>query len=664
MIAKSLYVENFRSFKGPEEINFAFNDKKITIVRGRNDVGKTNLLNVIRWCLYDEEAKDEVSSQEIYNEYAFLEIGVHDVLNVIAKLTFEDELNRDIVIERKYTFEKISDERSKKPKTSFRICIIQKDGRKSEVEFPDTYINTHFPKTLEKFFIFNGEELSKFFKKNSGNIKEDIYRLSQLNLLERINKHMNKLKNKLLEEKSIYEPIYAKLKQEEDELKNSIKKDLKEKEEKEREKRILEEKKKDLENKHLEEYITIIKDIESLEKELKNKESEYKSLESNNLKFLIDNFNNIFGYEVLDKLDIIKSESDNSNAIKINANVLKNLLNNKKCICGSELDVGSTKYMEVEKLLKAAKETSELDTLVENLSGRATSIKSHYPKDFNVEYEKLDEELKEIEDCIDGIKSSIKLKKQQIGVDDDDDIKKMASQIEYYKGQIESLTKQIGILEGNIENTNRELRKKQKELVDATKNKDKEDDLDKKIRFCETIEETSLKIFENLKETTLETLQKLTTDEFKKIHWKGLYKSVDVDRDFNVSIVKEKNRRSSATDPSVGGSLSLALSFVLSLNSLSGFQLPLFIDTPSGPLETTNRSNIGEVLADYSKNKQVIIFALGGEYLSFNKNIDPFVGEYYNLDPSESGGEYTEIIPVSQEELINIIKNEESEVEL
>ena len=48
------------------------NDKKITIVRGRNDVGKTNLLNVIRWCLYDEEAKDEVSSQEIYNEYAFL----------------------------------------------------------------------------------------------------------------------------------------------------------------------------------------------------------------------------------------------------------------------------------------------------------------------------------------------------------------------------------------------------------------------------------------------------------------------------------------------------------------------------------------------------------------------------------------------------------------
>ena len=108
MIAKSLYVENFRSFKGPEEINFAFNDEKITIVRGRNDVGKTNLLNAIRWCLYDEEEEEEVSSQEIYNEYAFFEIGVHNVLNVIVKLTFEDEQNRDIVIERKYTFENLT----------------------------------------------------------------------------------------------------------------------------------------------------------------------------------------------------------------------------------------------------------------------------------------------------------------------------------------------------------------------------------------------------------------------------------------------------------------------------------------------------------------------------------------------------------------------------
>ena len=95
------------------------------------------------------------------------------------------------------------------------------------------------------------------------------------------------------------------------------------------------------------------------------------------------------------------------------------------------------------------------------------------------------------------------------------------------------------------------------------------------------------------------------------------------------------------------------------LHELSGFQLPLFIDTPLGPLETPNRKNIGKLLAKYSTGKQAILLVTGDEYLSFNETVDDSVGKYYNLNPSGEDGEYTEILPVSRDELNDILQKEE-----
>ena len=41
MIFKSIHLENFRNYKGPEELSFAdTGDKNITIIQGNNDTGK------------------------------------------------------------------------------------------------------------------------------------------------------------------------------------------------------------------------------------------------------------------------------------------------------------------------------------------------------------------------------------------------------------------------------------------------------------------------------------------------------------------------------------------------------------------------------------------------------------------------------------------------
>ena len=47
MILKSLYLRNYRTYRGPEEVIFATGDKNVTIIQGNNEVGKTTIMNCL-----------------------------------------------------------------------------------------------------------------------------------------------------------------------------------------------------------------------------------------------------------------------------------------------------------------------------------------------------------------------------------------------------------------------------------------------------------------------------------------------------------------------------------------------------------------------------------------------------------------------------------------
>ena len=68
MIIKSLTVENFRSFYGEHEIQFATESQKnTTIIYAMNGVGKTNLLNAVLWCLHGEFSPSFKNREDILN---------------------------------------------------------------------------------------------------------------------------------------------------------------------------------------------------------------------------------------------------------------------------------------------------------------------------------------------------------------------------------------------------------------------------------------------------------------------------------------------------------------------------------------------------------------------------------------------------------------------
>ena len=132
-------------------------------------------------------------------------------------------------------------------------------------------------------------------------------------------------------------------------------------------------------------------------------------------------------------------------------------------------------------------------------------------------------------------------------------------------------------------------------------------------------------------------LENATTDIFTEMHWKTIYDRVEIDDDYLVTVYQKDGDINTANDLSDGGSLTLALAFTLALNSLSGFELPIVIDTPMGDLDEDIQMNIAGFLPNYSKEKQVTLLVKSKEYTKeFRESVIDYVGNEYKLEFDEN----------------------------
>lgn len=166
MIVKSMTIENFRPYKGPLSIDFARGEKNVTIIQGRNDMGKTSFINAFTWCLYDKEPFRDEGIEGRCNQLALDEVNIKDEVDVKVEMFMEDSSGRNIRIIRKQTFIKTSDMASRS-KNNSELIIYRDDGlNEVKIENPDKYIKNNLPESLQEYFMFTGEKLTQFFKKD------------------------------------------------------------------------------------------------------------------------------------------------------------------------------------------------------------------------------------------------------------------------------------------------------------------------------------------------------------------------------------------------------------------------------------------------------------------------------------------------------------------
>lgn len=201
MIFKKIEMKNWTAYKGNTLVEFSSGEKNVTLIRGRNQRGKTNFLRAIKWVLYE----DTGDTLEEYNSPLKLlnreSIKAGD-FSASVKLTVEKEKS---VIEINRSFSARKSAKHPKDSDFEHSFIILKDGK--AISSPEKFISTFLAKEISEFFLFNGEDLPKYKQlgttsKRSSELKNAIERVIQtpflITALTEI-KHIKKLNFDLLE---------------------------------------------------------------------------------------------------------------------------------------------------------------------------------------------------------------------------------------------------------------------------------------------------------------------------------------------------------------------------------------------------------------------------------------------------------------------------------
>lgn len=656
MIVKSMTIENFRPYKGPLSIDFARGEKNVTIIQGRNDMGKTSFINAFTWCLYDKEPFRDEGIEGRCNQLALDEVNIKDEVDVKVEMFMEDSSGRNIRIIRKQTFIKTSDMASRS-KNNSELIIYRDDGlNEVKIENPDKYIKNNLPESLQEYFMFTGEKLTQFFKKDQELVKKGVYTLYQLDLLENINIQAKKWE-------TYFSNKFRKINPKLSELKNELSQII---EDEQNDKILLRQNREHIKTLEVEiktlymeigssgaDDNEIRKDIENLNDEKRSLKYDLEGIQKEYSSLISDNFSHIMAYDLLKNLEKwaeFEEKSENEKDIPFVISDLKKLLKNKECVCGASLEKHTDQYKHIEHLIEYLEETSnesglKIENIIAELLNVSGNVLARYPTNFSVDLSAKKQKIREVRQDIKTKEIKIEGLKTRLDNLDIDAIDELNKEINEKQKLIKTLTEDNTILTENLKTYPIMINELNNLISQAIEDEGVKDDISDKMDFCEEIKLISNKIHDELAVNIYQTLSKVVTDEYNTIHWKPDYKKIIVDQDFKVLVEKSRGNIVSATDPSTGSRNVLALTFMAALNSLSGFVLPQIIDTPIASLDLEMRSEVAKALPRYMEGKQMILLVMNSEYAGeFKTNIKKFVGYQYILDYVGSEGEGQTII--------------------
>ena len=178
MLLKTIKLQDFRCYLGEVEVEFATDPKRnITIIHGENGVGKTAMLNAIRWTFFESLTKGFKSPEMLVNKEAQKEGREKCVIDI----EFHEE-GRDFLIRRTY-------QQSTK-KSRLQLWEIRDNGTFSaEIKHPESFVNSIIPSEMAEYFFFQGEGSSAIDDKNkSGTLGPAIKNILGFRVAESLNR--------------------------------------------------------------------------------------------------------------------------------------------------------------------------------------------------------------------------------------------------------------------------------------------------------------------------------------------------------------------------------------------------------------------------------------------------------------------------------------------
>lgn len=633
---------NFRRFYGSHKVSFDFNDEKnVTIFSADNNSGKSTFVNALTWGLYGDELHDSKKRSEPYINTIILKEAEEAENNPTAKVSvlikfyeFDEKGNKKFYeITRELTYEKWGDAEWME-QTHDHVIFEDPDGKIVEDDHAELKIKELIPKDMFRYFFFNGPSMRDYFNYESDfNLRESIDNISQLDLITEVGRKLKEVKKELVKDRKKNEhddssELLEKIEKAESDLMNSKqkKKDLKNNQKKAYKKQIEYENK--LEEIKAKEVKELLEKRSKFEMNRKTTDSDIKKLKSKYEKLILELFPICALFDPIYNSYISIEKSIKKDAIpeNIRDQLLKYIKDNGQCICGADLKEHPECIDEIEQGLKAEDkinsdfrdESEEFEKILKKLKkipkideiSAEINSKEEYLELLDSKLDKISEDLMNAdEDKVreyEGFYKQFKAEYEDISADLEDEVVRYKN----LKDNLDSLKKQydeISILDGKRKKINR------------------------KIEFCNKLESVMFDLEDEVRNHIKNKVNKKTKKQF--IGLKGdEYSDVLLDDEYNVTVIENSGEERNTDDISDGIENLLALSFIMALHSINGFDLPLIIDAPFEKLDNTQRLNFIKNLHSFTKDRQVLFLFTDSQYTSeVRANMKKVVLDEYEL---------------------------------
>lgn len=398
MKIKKIHFKNFRQFNGEHTIEFSVDaEKNITVIHGENGGGKTALLNAFKWAFYEVTDLDTGDSR-LLNRQALVETPEGGEVELFVQVLFEhDGLNYEAT--RTQKFIKADDTEKKSGAATLELSWTSPKDGYGRADNAEVRIKQILPKNLHTYFFFHGERIEKLASiDGTDQVREAVKNLMGIEVVERALNHLETRVKKHFsnEKKKFASPKDAELLQKIEDIDGKInnwKKEIVNHSKTMSQARI------DIEN--IGQKIAENKETENLQKRRKEIEE--------NIKFNKDSLNNLS----LDNRRLINSKgflaffkspaAEVSNILedrrkkgelpyKVKRQFIDDLLTEGVCICGTQLNPGSSPHTHLEKF-KSGAGSADLEEGYMNTTGALSNVMS----DAEDLYNQLKDNIKQAE---------------------------------------------------------------------------------------------------------------------------------------------------------------------------------------------------------------------------------------------------------------------------
>ncbi len=466
----SIKICNFRSFYGktPEIVLATGDVRNTTIIHGSTGAGKTSLLNAFTWVLYEKFSAAFAAVEQLVNKRAIAEAAVGQAVDCWVEVAWEHDGKRYRVkrSSRVYRHERGYEA----GKTKLFMQVAGDDGQwYLPPQQPEDVINQILPSSLHQYFFFDGERIEQIVRSDKrAEIAEATKMLLGVEVINRSIKHLGEAKKSLESElKAIGDLETQDLLKQQGKIQKESDRLIQRQVEIEQELESQQTLKQEMSNRLRE-----LSAARELQERLLELESQ-KALNQDSLKQTKDALKKAIsskGYTLLlsettAQFDAFTTELKQRGELTngVSREFLHNLIQKGRCLCGTNLHVGSSSHKNINLWLTKAASSAVEETAIR--MGAQMDVIGRQAAAFWEDVDREQARIQQIRETISQIENDLTQIQERLRTDPSEEIRNLQKRLDEIEQKIRDLTLEQGANQQQITNFQQEINSLNKQVA-------------------------------------------------------------------------------------------------------------------------------------------------------------------------------------------------------